>query len=294
MKLLVIFSVILGSVLAEKLPPYPAKGWKPQGARLELPPSREYGVPQDPDSIEITTLSNEYLPPPTKASRTTNDNSFLNVQSLPDPRSVSQFQNFKRQPSNQQARIVMAPSPALNTQPLLLAPVFAPQFASQQQQLREQKFDQQRNPKNDAQQLLPQEYGPPKAEQPVTTEFPQRNEPEQPQNFPNKNINNNNDDDDDESSEELSDESDEQPVIAVANAQAYAKQISATQQGQYGQYYILLPDNSLQKVRYATGQNDEDRQINGFSAQLRYSPVEPIKDPVYGYDEQGKLVRLFK
>lgn len=26
----------------------------------------------------------------------------------------------------------------------------------------------------------------------------------------------------------------------------------------------------------------------------RYSPVEPIKDPVYGYDEQGKLVRLFK
>ncbi|CAG9809981.1 unnamed protein product [Chironomus riparius] len=293
MKFLVFFCVILGSVLAEKPAPYPPKGWKPQGARLELPPSREYGVPQDPDSIEITTLTNEYLPPPTKESRTSNDNNFLNVQKLPDPNSFSQFENFKRQSLNQQARIIMAPPLAVNSQPLLLAPVFAPQFASVNQQLHEQKFGQQRNPKNDAQQLPPQEYGPPKAEQPVTTEFPQRNEPEQPQNFPNKNIYNNKNDDD-ESSEESSDESDEQPVIAVANAQAYAKQISATQQGQVGQYYILLPDSSLQKVRYATGQNEEDRQINGFSAQLRYSPVEPIKDPVFGYDEQGKLVRLFK
>jgi len=269
MKLLIIFIVILGSVLAEKPAPYPPKGWKPQGARLELPPSREYGVPQDPDSIEITTLTNEYLPPPTKASRAGNENDFLNVQRLPDPNAFSQFQNFKRQSTNQQARIVMAPSPALNSQPLLLAPVFAPQFASSNQQLREQKFGQQRNPKNDAQQLPPQEYGPPREEQPITTEFPQRNEPEQPQNFPNKNTNNNNEDNDDESSEESSDESDEQPVIAVSNAQTYAKQISATQQGQYGQYYILLPDNSLQKVRFATGQNEEDRQINGFSAQLQ-------------------------
>lgn len=266
MKFLVIFCVILGSVLTEKPAPYPPKGWKPQGARLELPPSREYGVPQDPDSIEITTLTNEYLPPPTKASRTNND--FLNVQSLPDRNSVSQFQNFKLQSSNQQAKIVMAPSPALKSQPLLLAPIFAPQFATPNQQLREQKFSQQRNPKNDAQQLPPQEYGPPRAEQPVTTEFPQRNEPEEPQNFPNIN-NNSNEDDDDENSEESSNESDEQHVIAVANAQAYAKQISETQQGQYGQYYILLSDNSLQKVRYATGQNNEDRQINGFSAQLR-------------------------
>jgi hypothetical protein len=269
MKFLIIFSVILGSVLAEKPAPYPPKGWKPQGARLELPPSREYGVPQDPDSIEITTLTNEYLPASTKTSRTSNENDFLNVQSLPDPNAISQFQNFKRQSTKQQSRIVMAPSPALNSQPLLLAPVFAPQFASPNQQLREQKFVQQRNPKNDAQQLPPQEYGPPRTEQPVTTEFPQRNEPEQPQNFPNKNNNNNTNNDDDESSEESSDEIDEQPSIAVANAQAYAKQISETQQGQYGQYYILLPDNSLQKVRFATGQNEEDRQINGFSAQLR-------------------------
>ena len=179
MKCFVIFCVLVGVILAEKPAPYPPKGWKPQGARLELPPSREYGVPQDPDSIEITTLSNEYLPAQTQASRTNNDNDFLNVQSLPAPNSFSQFQNFKRQSSNQQARIVMAPSPAFKSQPLLLAPVFAPQFATPNQQLREEKFGQQRNPKNDAQQL-PQEYGPPRAEQPVTTEFPQRNEPEQP------------------------------------------------------------------------------------------------------------------
>lgn len=74
-------------------------------------------------------------------------------------------------------------------------------------------------------------------------------------------------------SEEEEDEDDQRPVIAVANAEAHgngnANLLAATQQGQFGQYYILLPDASLQKVRFATGQTDDDRTINGFSAQLK-------------------------
>lgn len=261
MKYFVIFSAIIGFAVSEKPAPYPAKGWKPQGARLELPPSRAYGVPRDANNIQITTVANDYLPPATEASRTINDNDFLNVQSLPAPDSYSQFQEFKRQPLKSQARIVMAPSPAFASQPILLSPVFAPQFAVSSQQFREEKFGQLA-PKNNAKQLLSQEYGPPKTEQQDTTEFPQRNEPERPQN-------NNSSEEEDESDEEASDENDDKPVIAVANAETYAKQQAVAQQGQYGQYYILLPDNSLQKVRYATGQSEEDRQINGFSAQLR-------------------------
>jgi hypothetical protein len=80
----------------------------------------------------------------------------------------------------------------------------------------------------------------------------------------------------DESSEEDSDEDSkdgQRPVIAIANAVANGNGnrnlLAATQQGQFGQYYILLPDSSLQKVRYATGQTDDDRTLNGFSAQLK-------------------------
>lgn len=79
-----------------------------------------------------------------------------------------------------------------------------------------------------------------------------------------------------ESIEEDSDEdsnNNQRPVIAIANAEAHAngnrKLLAATQQGQFGQYYILLPDSSLQKVRYATSQTNDDRTSNGFSAQLK-------------------------
>lgn len=105
--------------------------------------------------------------------------------------------------------------------------------------------------------------------------------------------------------EENNDENEQETVIAVANANN-------------GQYYILLPDNSLNRVRFATSQTEEDQRTNGFTAQLRleidchelqlyyiyfqkfslntirYSPVEPIKDPVFGYNEQGQLIRLYK
>lgn len=68
-------------------------------------------------------------------------------------------------------------------------------------------------------------------------------------------------------------------VIAVANAN--------------GQYYILGKDNTLKRVVYRTSRNQEDNINNGFTAHLRYSLVEPIRDPIYGYDDQGHLVRLY-
>lgn len=68
-------------------------------------------------------------------------------------------------------------------------------------------------------------------------------------------------------------------VIAVSNAS--------------GQYYILGKDNTLQRVVYEAIQTEDDAANNGFTAQLRYSPVEPIRDPVYGYDDEGHLVRIF-
>lgn len=77
----------------------------------------------------------------------------------------------------------------------------------------------------------------------------------------------------DNSDESEEDDDDQRPVIAIANAEAHANGnvnlVAATQQGQFGQYYFLLPDNSLQKVRFATGQTDDDRSTNGFSAHLK-------------------------
>ncbi|KAG5674122.1 hypothetical protein PVAND_004107 [Polypedilum vanderplanki] len=274
--LLVICAFVLFTASAEKPAPYPPKGWKPQGARLEIPPSRAYGAPLDAKSVEFTTASSatESFTP------RTNDDDFLSVQGLaPSANAKSQFQNFQQQ---RQSRILMAPAPAFGGQiPILLSRAFAPQFAALSQQLHEEKFGQQQQefslPKQ--QYGVPSnQYGPPEE----TTNIPQNDEPEL--------VTNENE------SEEESDETsgDNQPVIAISNASSQTRLLATTQQGQFGQYYVLLPDNSLQKVRYATGQNEDDRSVNGFSAQLKYSPVEPIKDPVFGYDEQGKLVRLFK
>lgn len=68
-------------------------------------------------------------------------------------------------------------------------------------------------------------------------------------------------------------------VIAVANAS--------------GQYYLLGKDNTLQRVVYEMVRNKDDKKQNGFTARLRYEPVEPIRDPIYGYDEFGHLVRIY-
>lgn len=263
MKIAMILCAFVGLALGlpEKPGPYPAKGWKPQGARLELP--NKYGPPRDqrPDDIEITTSTNDYVPP-TSTEKQSDENDVLRVQGLPAADAVSQFNNFQQKQSTkvdqQTARIQAAPSQAFVAQPFLLSPLFAPQFASVSGQLQirpigketqTQEFD---NPKNDVQQLPARAYGPPQ----TNNNVPQQPEPESPQNETS---------DDNNEDEEESDE----PAVAVANAESSAKLVQEAQQGQVGQYYILLPDSSLQKVRFATRQTVEDREINGFSAQLR-------------------------
>lgn len=61
-----------------------------------------------------------------------------------------------------------------------------------------------------------------------------------------------------------------------------------------GQYYILAPDNTLQRVMYGIIKTEDDIKNKGFTAELKYSPVEPIKDPVYGYNAMGQLIKLYK
>lgn len=277
-KVVILFCAVLGLTLGlpEKPAPYPAKGWKPQGARLELP--RQYGTPREQASeIEFTTASNDYLPPTTVAFQSdSDDDDALRVQGLPATGAASDFRKFQQKNKKvnvqvQSARIQMPPAPAFTRQPILLSPVFAPQFATVNARLKERKFGQQvqefANPKTDVQQLPARAYGPPQ----TNSNMPQlpdekRNEPdfpqqEQPQPDFDENESQEDDDDDDAASDE--------PVIAVSNANASGDAVQDSAQGQIGQYYILLPDNSLQKVRFATKQTSEDRQINGFSAQLR-------------------------
>lgn len=60
------------------------------------------------------------------------------------------------------------------------------------------------------------------------------------------------------SEEEESDAEDsDEPTIAIANAV------------HMGQYYILAPDNTLQKVQFQTLQTEDDLRSHGFTAQLR-------------------------
>lgn len=138
MKTFIIFAIVVGCALAEKSGPYPPRGWKPQGDRLELPPSREYGVPQDANKVEITTTINEYIPPAIPR----NEDDFLQVQGLPAENSFSQFRNFQLQQQQQQLAQSQSRS---NGHPFLLSPAFAPQFASPNEQLREQSFQGNNN-----------------------------------------------------------------------------------------------------------------------------------------------------
>jgi hypothetical protein len=262
-KFVILFCAFIALGTSEKPGPYPAKGWKPQGARLELP--REYGTPRsDVNEIEFTTLTNEYLPQTTTEVQSDENYDVLRVQGLPAVDSFSQFKKFqKRKPANLKARpqfgrIQMAPAPAFANQPLLLSPLFAPQFAPVSGQLKERRFGrleqatEVNDPKNDVQQLPARAYGPPQTNNAVPVPEQEDDEPELPQNDEPQN-----DTDDDEDQDEV-----EEPTIAVSNAQSNGNLMQ-------GQYYLLLPDQSLQKVRFATKQTDEDRQINGFSAQLR-------------------------
>jgi hypothetical protein len=283
LKNVIVLCAVIAAGVAEKSGPYPPKGWKPQGERLELP--REYGTPR-PGEVEFTTLTNEYLPPTTTEVSADEDDAALRVQGLPAVDSVTQFRKFqRRRPSNVRARpqlgrIQMAPAPAFANQPFLLASLFAPQFAPANQQLKERPFGrleqtpEVNDPKNDVQQLPARAYGPPRDEPEKENdepELPQNEEPEQPQNEEPENEEEQPQNEDQPQNEEQpqndneSDEDDDEgsePTIAVANAESNGNLVR-------GQYYLLLPDQSLQKVRFATKQTDEDRQINGFSAQLR-------------------------
>jgi hypothetical protein len=59
-------------------------------------------------------------------------------------------------------------------------------------------------------------------------------------------------------------------VIAIANAEAHGRSdVNLLTASQQGQYYILLPDSSLQKVNYATTSQNEDDRNGEFSAQLK-------------------------
>lgn len=57
-----------------------------------------------------------------------------------------------------------------------------------------------------------------------------------------------------------------------------------------GRYYVLSPDNKLQRVIYRTAQSAGD----DFTAQLKYSSVGELQDPIYKYNAHGQLQRLLK
>ncbi|KAH8413595.1 hypothetical protein KR222_001414, partial [Zaprionus bogoriensis] len=58
-----------------------------------------------------------------------------------------------------------------------------------------------------------------------------------------------------------------------------------------GRYYIISDDNKLQRVVYRTAQKAAGED---FTAQLRYSAVGELQDPVYKYNAQGQLQRVLK
>lgn len=72
-----------------------------------------------------------------------------------------------------------------------------------------------------------------------------------------------------------------------------------------GLYYVLLPDGRLQKVTYVTMPVEEtvgkfqveprtkDQNVHGYSANIKYQDVEPIRGPVYAYNP-APLIRIFK
>uniref|UniRef100_A0A9I3GJ70 DUF4794 domain-containing protein n=1 Tax=Anopheles farauti TaxID=69004 RepID=A0A9I3GJ70_9DIPT len=285
-------AVLVAVVAAEA--PYPASGWRPEGAQFRLP--TEYRAPllfiqpqpqrvvvqvtrenvqfagqqvvqeQATTTVEPVTQTNEYIPPATTTTTTEQPElDPLKVQGLPleQNRDFQPRANLRQQPFNRQlpANFAQRPLFPVSGQLRVLPGVQGNVFQQQQQQQQVQQPQPQANP-----QAVPAEtYGPPEQEEaqpedPVTTEQPQVVQ--------------------EESEDDYEDDAG-RSVVAVANAFS-------------GQYYILAPDNTLQRVVYSTMITDEDRQANGFSAQLKYSPVDPIRDPVYTYDEQGQLVRIYK
>lgn len=57
---------------------------------------------------------------------------------------------------------------------------------------------------------------------------------------------------------------------------------------QQGIYYIYHPTGLLQKIAYSTKSDVENM---GYTAQLKYQDVEPIKEPIYTYDPNTYAVQ---
>ncbi|KMY95240.1 uncharacterized protein LOC6735364 [Drosophila simulans] len=78
---------------------------------------------------------------------------------------------------------------------------------------------------------------------------------------------------------------DEEPVTAkdiVDNQQPKIRE---------GRYFVISQDNKLQRVTFSSQQNEN---AEDFMAQLTYSTVGQLKDPVYRYNSQGQLERVLK
>ncbi|XP_039228275.1 uncharacterized protein LOC6530823 [Drosophila yakuba] len=58
-----------------------------------------------------------------------------------------------------------------------------------------------------------------------------------------------------------------------------------------GRYFVISQDNKLQRVTFSSQQNEN---ADDFTAQLTYSTVGQLKDPVYRYNSQGQLERVLK
>ncbi|XP_075167426.1 uncharacterized protein LOC142239523 [Haematobia irritans] len=61
-----------------------------------------------------------------------------------------------------------------------------------------------------------------------------------------------------------------------------------------GQYFIVNPDQTIQKVQFTTKQTEQEADANDFTAELKYSKVGELKDPLYKYNAEGQLVRIVK
>ncbi|XP_055625747.1 uncharacterized protein LOC129768259 [Toxorhynchites rutilus septentrionalis] len=269
-----VLCLCLGAVASETpFAGYAPSGWRPQGAQLRLP--TEYGAPLVQQKVDVKiTKENiahaaeiaetttelfpniDYLPP------TTTDLPELDpirVQGLPDNK-LSDFQRSNSQQSPQFNNKRVKPLPQIQQQ----QPIFP--ISAQLRALAANNFQfgrqEQEYPSNS--------YGVPTKNNPVDD-----NVPEDPQTTDLPTV----DDNEDEQNQQAT--SDGQTVITVSNAFS-------------GQYYVLGPDNNLQRVMFSTSQSDEDRRNMGFTAQLRYSAVEPIRGPVYAYNEQGQLIRIYK
>jgi len=270
--------------------PYP---YSPSPASAALPgeygapplPNSQYGAPASPSSVQLSQENIQFGGQIVEVNKGRPNNVYL------PPSSSSQFQQLKKPKTQNNAAFLPKPdSPKpfraqLNAGEVFVIPRQSAQFRnpifvesqsvfSSQQQL--PQYQQIRQFNSAAPQFQRQQvntvYGPPATQgpypyppSPPVHETSDERTAEKPFGT------------DEAESEETTDPT---TVIAVSNAST-------------GQYYILGKDNSLQRVVYEAIQTEDDAVNNGFTAQLRYSPVEPIRDPVYGYDDEGHLVRIF-